>query len=93
MNIRHDERIGRFVADIRGDEAVLDYTRIGDNILDYRHTFVPPEHRGHGIAGRLVRHALNYARDNQFSVIPSCPFVADLIRRNPEYQTLVAGNG
>lgn len=93
MNITHDERIGRFVADIHGDEAVLDYTRISDHILDYRHTFVPPEHRGHGIAGRLVRHALDYARDNDLSVIPSCPFVADLIRRNPEYRTLVAGNG
>ena len=92
MNIRHDERIGRFVADIRGDEAVLDYTRVGAETLDYRHTFVPPEHRGHGIAGRLVRHALDHARDRGLSVVPSCPYVADFIRKNPEYQSLLAGD-
>lgn len=91
MNIRHDERIGRFVADIGGEEAVLDYTPVGANTLDFRHTFVPPAHRGHGIAGQLVRHGLDHAREHGLSVIPSCPFVAEWIRAHPDYRALVTG--
>lgn len=93
MNIRHDERRRRFVTAVEGGEAVLDYDKVADDTLDYKHTFVPPEHRGRGIAGRLVRHALDYARDHDLKIIPTCPFVASVIRDHPEYDTLVADGG
>lgn len=91
MEIRHDEKRRRFVSAVEGGEAVLDYDRVGRDTLDYKHTFVPPEHRGRGIAERLVRHALDYARDNQLKVIPTCPFVASVIEEHPEYEPLIAG--
>ncbi|MBA3562645.1 MAG: N-acetyltransferase [Gammaproteobacteria bacterium] len=89
MKIEHDEKRRRFVAQIEGGEAVLDYDRVADDTLDYKHTFVPPENRGRGIAGRLVRHALDYARDNDLKVIPTCPFVAAVIGDYPEYEALI----
>lgn len=92
MKIEHDEKRRRFVARLDGSEAVLDYDRVADRTLDYKHTFVPPEHRGRGIAGLLVRHALDYARDNDLKVIPSCPFVAAVIGDHPEYEALIASS-
>ncbi|CAN5258369.1 GNAT family N-acetyltransferase [soil metagenome] len=91
MKIKHEESAGRFVAGLdEGAEAVLDYARVSADTLDYRHTFVPPEHRGRGVAGRLVRHALDYAREQGLKVIPSCPFVAEVMREHPEYAPLRA---
>ncbi|PYQ38868.1 MAG: hypothetical protein DMF77_23120 [Acidobacteria bacterium] len=42
-----------------------------------------------GVAGKLARAALEYAREHNLSVIPRCPFVAAYIRKHPEYQSLV----
>jgi predicted GNAT family acetyltransferase len=53
------------------------------------HTFVSPELRGKGIAEKLVRTALDYARSEQRRVVPSCSYVDLFIRRYPEFQTLV----
>ena len=55
------------------------------------HTVVPLALEGHGIAGRLARAALDYARDRGLSVVPLCPYVADYIGKHPEYEDLVAG--
>lgn len=94
MNIkpRHDPERSRFVVDIDGAEAVVDYSRVDDDTLNYRHTFVPPEHRGKGVASDLVRFALDYARDNKLQVVPGCPFVASFIEDNPEYRELLSAD-
>ena len=88
--IRHDAQNGRFVIGEGANTAELTYARTG-NALDYRHTFVPPALRNRGIASELAHFALRYARDNGLEVIPSCPFIASFIRRNPQYGDLVGG--
>ena len=47
------------------------------------------ELEGQGIAGRLVRTALDYARAQKLKVMPLCPFTAGFIHRHAEYQDLV----
>jgi predicted GNAT family acetyltransferase len=66
----------------------LEYRRDGSRIV-YTHTVVPPYLEGHGIAGRLAWHALDYAREEGLTVVPLCPYVADYIDRHPEYADLV----
>lgn len=89
MELRHDPQRHRFVAVLPGGEAVLEYTEHG-RTLDYRHTYTPPPLRGQGIAKALVLFALDYARSNGLRVIPTCPYVARVIRDNPIYSDLVA---
>ena len=89
MSIRHEPDNTRFVAAIGAASAVLEYSSIDDETLDYSHTFVPSEVRGQGIASAITEHALKYALDNDFAVIPSCPFVAAFIQSNPKYRKLV----
>lgn len=90
MEIRHDTDRKRFVAEVDGKEGTLTYERVDDGTLDYRSTFVPEELRGDGIGAKLVLHALDYARENDFEVVPSCPFVGKVIEEHPEYEDLIA---
>lgn len=88
-DIVHDKDRHRFVLRIDSQEAVIDYVPIA-GALDLRRTFVPPEHRGRGIAGQLTRHVLDYARAEGLKVVPTCPYIAAFIARNPSYRDLVA---
>ena len=48
-----------------------------------------PALRGHGVGEKLVRQALEWAREEGLRVIPSCWFVDTVVRRHPEYETLL----
>lgn len=89
-DVRHDAERSRFVIDLGDGEAVLEYSRMDGDTLDYRSTRVPPSHRGEGIAGRLATAALEYARGQGLQVVPSCSYVEGFIDRHPEYADLVA---
>lgn len=80
----------RFEAPADGSMAVLQFRKIDDETLDFSSTRVPPEARGKGIAGKLVRHALDWARDEGYRVVPSCSYVASWIGKHPEYEGMVA---
>ncbi len=74
-----------------GDELTgkLEYRRqVG--AVDLFHTEVEPGVRNRGLGAVLVRGALDDLRARGDRVIPTCPFVAAFIRRNPEYADLVA---
>jgi len=86
--VKHDPAKEKFFLEVSGKEAHMKYKKAGEGVLDYQHTFVPNELRGGGIAGKIVRTALEYARDNHLRVIPSCSYVAAFIRRHPEFADL-----
>lgn len=90
MDVRHDTAAGRFFVEIDGSTAYLDYVRVDERTLDLRSTFVPEALRGRGIAARIVRFALDYAREHGLRVIPTCSYVASTIRREPAFADLVA---
>ncbi|HUO68320.1 MAG TPA: GNAT family N-acetyltransferase [Gammaproteobacteria bacterium] len=85
----HDAVAHRFTLSSGAAVAVLDYREHDSRALEYHHTFVPPAMRGHGVASRLVAHALRHALAQRLSVIPTCPFVAAFIRRHPEYTAVL----
>ena len=88
--IRHEPEAARFAIDVEGALAFLTYRERAGRILDFDHTFVPQALRGGGIASRLTAHALGFARDHDYRVVPSCPFVAAYMERHPEYRDLLA---
>lgn len=90
-SVRHDAAAHRFTLAIDGAEAFLSYRATG-RALDFYHTFVPEALRGRGLAEQLCRAAFEYAKAQQLTVIPSCPYISGAyLKRHPEYQTLVAG--
>ncbi|NLC09525.1 MAG: N-acetyltransferase, partial [Gammaproteobacteria bacterium] len=54
---------------------------LGDNKLDYYHTFVPNELRGRGIAAILTKAAIEYAQERGLEVLPSCSYVEVFLQR------------
>lgn len=85
-------------ADLRRYEITLGGERVG--LLTYRlsgevmtmlHAEIDPAHGGRGLGTALARGALEDARSRGLSVRPLCPFVADVVRRDPAaYADLVA---
>ncbi len=90
MQIIHKADNQRFETVIDGVTAYLSYVKVNDNTLNYNHTIVPDKLSGRGVGKALAKFALEYARDNQLNIVPSCSFVAYFIEKNPEYADLVA---
>ena len=85
----HDAEARRFSMRLDGHQAELDY-RLEDGRLTIAHTGVPQAIGGRGVAGALVRAALDYARSGGLRVVPACSYAALYVRRHPEYADLVA---
>ncbi|MGH7563240.1 MAG: GNAT family N-acetyltransferase [Gemmatimonadota bacterium] len=90
IDIKHDRERQRFVAQLDGKEANLQYSQTDEKTLDYESTFVPVEFRKQGVGERLVMEALGFARDNGYEVIPTCPFVRHVLEEHSEYDDVVA---
>jgi predicted GNAT family acetyltransferase len=67
-----------------GQEMALLAYRERPGQIELMHTEVPISQRGKGIGERIVKFALEYARQNQLQVIPSCRFVQAYLKRHPE---------
>ncbi len=87
--VTHNEAEQRFETQVYGELAVCEYQLEGDRMV-FTHTYVPPELRGRGVAQKLVRVALDYARDQKRPIVPACSYVAAYVQRNREYQPLLA---
>ena len=87
-SITHDQNSRRFAIQVDGHEAELVYRRQnGSLVID--HTGVPEAIGGRGIAGQLVKAALDYARAEGLRVVPACSYAVAYIQRHPEYADLV----
>ena len=87
--ILHEVPEQRFVTQAEGHVARLDYLQ-EDGRLTITHTVVPPEIGGRGIAGELVRAALEFARGAGLTVEPQCSYAEVWMRRHPEFDALRA---
>jgi len=87
LEVIHNPAKNRFETWIDNQLSKLDYLLDEDTIV-LTHVGVYPEHRGQGVAGKLVEVALKYAEENSFRVIPMCPYIATYIRRHPQYMGL-----
>ena len=87
--VRDNRAEQEFEIEVDGHRAVAAYQREEGRIV-FTHTHVPRAIEGRGIGSRLIRAALDSARDEGLEVVPQCPFVAAYIERHPEYRDLLA---
>jgi predicted GNAT family acetyltransferase len=77
-----------FELEVDGHRAIAAY-QLEDDTITFTHTLVPKKLEGRGVGSKLIRAALDSARDRGLKVIPICPFVKAFIERHPEYRILV----
>ena len=82
IKVEHQPSNRRVVAVVDGEEAVLDYT-LAAGVMTITHTGVPKSIEGRGIAGQLMREALNAAGVNGWRVVPACSYAAAYMTKHP----------
>lgn len=87
FNIQHNKDLHRFETIIENLISVIDYQLDGKH-LSLTHVVVPKLLEGRGIAGELTQTALDWARAENYRVIPVCPYVQTWLKRHSEYQDL-----
>jgi len=80
MEIQHRIEQQRFVVRLEGGNAVLEYRLLSGDRVNFTHTFVPPAQRGHGVAEKLVRTGLAWARGQGYEIQASCWYVQRFLR-------------
>ncbi|MDL2211915.1 N-acetyltransferase [Erysipelotrichaceae bacterium OttesenSCG-928-M19] len=66
----------------------LTFIKKGLKVIDINHTYVPDEYRGQGYAALLLAKAVEYAKEKNKKIIPSCPYARRAFEKNEEYQEL-----
>lgn len=88
-----NKKKGSFYVDEDGKRlAEMSFVWAGDSAFIVDHTEVDASLEGKGIGKQLVHHAVEFARNGGFKLIPLCPFTKSVIDKTPEYQDVLKGN-
>jgi predicted GNAT family acetyltransferase len=90
FDIRNNEAASRYETIIDGHVAFSEYRLEEPNRIVFTHTLVPEQLGGRGIAGAIVKFALDDVRAKGQRVVAQCPYVAAYIAKHAEVQDLVA---
>ncbi len=88
-NFNVNKELNQFELQTEGDVAFLEYF-FEDGKIFLTHTEVPEPLRGKGHAKELVKCSLQYAKDNDFIVVPACSYVADYVSNNPQWRDILS---
>ncbi len=92
MDIQHnpgDNKGSFFIGERDEIKAEITYSKAGESKIIIDHTEVSDELRGQNIGKQLVEHAVDYARNNNLTVIPLCPFAKSIIERDESLQDVL----
>jgi len=87
----HNAAEERFELRIGGELCLLNYRRSAGKLVLY-HTEVPQPFEGRGLAERMTRAALDFARSENLQVEPRCSYAVYFMQKHPEYDDLLAGH-
>ena len=82
--IIHQPENLRFITEVDGKLAEVEYVVEDNRYLDITHTFVPQALEGQGIASALVNAAYRYALENELKPKATCPYAVTWLKRHPE---------
>ncbi|HQV52232.1 MAG: N-acetyltransferase [Flavobacteriales bacterium] len=88
LPLSDEEESRQFVMRVDGHRVRMEYDRNGDRIF-LTHVDVPVAIAGHGIDEVITVKVLTWTEQNNLSLVPSCTFVKEFLRKNPEWQRLM----
>ncbi|MCE4611333.1 MAG: N-acetyltransferase [Desulfurococcales archaeon] len=72
-----------------GSKAFLRY-KIDDGRMELIETYTPPQHRGKGVARKMVEKALEVARERGLKIVPICSYAVYYFIKHPEAREMLA---
>lgn len=69
--------------------AEMTYSWAGNDRIIIDHTEVSDELRGLGVGEKLVRKAVDFAREKHISIIPLCPFARSVFNKFEELKDVL----
>ena len=90
--IKHKESgsEGKFyMEDEIGITSELTYSTQENGVLIIDHTETRIEFKGKGLASRLVKKSVDYARENKFKIVPGCSYAKAFFDRHKEYEDVL----
>jgi predicted GNAT family acetyltransferase len=86
-----DDGAGRYQLRVDGEAAgFAEFVARGDDV-ELPHTVIDPARRGQGLAGVLIKAALDDIVGSGRKAIPTCSYVAAYVAAHPDYAAAVAG--
>ena len=92
MEISHEDLAtkGSFYLERGGKRlAEMTYSKAGADRIIIDHTEVADELRGEGVGKQLVEKAVSYAREQQISIVPLCPFARSVFDKYHELRDVL----
>jgi predicted GNAT family acetyltransferase len=80
MDVIHQPEQQRFVVRVDEQQAQLEYRLLPRRGVNFTSTFVPEKLRRRGIAEKLVRRGLSWARDQGYTIEADCWYVRRFLR-------------
>lgn len=90
LEVVHNPEKKRFEIQIGDQISMVKYV-MGSKEIIFTHTEVPEAFEGRGIAGKMAKAAIEYAKEHGLRIRPMCPYIAEYIKRHPEYHSITAG--
>ncbi|MBR07871.1 MAG: GNAT family N-acetyltransferase [Rickettsiales bacterium] len=92
MNVlyENDHSKGAFYVEQDGQrKAEMTYTWAGTDRIIIDHTEVDDELRGQGVGYEMVFASVQFAREQQISIVPLCPFAKSVFNKYPEFKDVL----
>lgn len=92
LRVQHD-LLGKVIfIKVKSGNAELHYQRHGDQYIEVISTRVPREARGFGIGSALAEAAIDFAKEQDLKIKPSCEFMTIFFQKHNEYKSLLKPN-
>lgn len=88
LEIQHDKENKRFVLDINGEFAKVEY-KLRDDIMYLTHSEVPYNLRGKGIGKVLVKKTFEKLTEEGYKAVAICSYVKAVAKRSEEWQNII----
>jgi predicted GNAT family acetyltransferase len=88
QKLKVNTQLHRLELEVEGNIAFIEYKLDGDTLI-LIHTEVPAALEGKGAGSAIVQKALQYAKDNNYKIVPICPFVQSYLKRHKEWRDII----
>jgi predicted GNAT family acetyltransferase len=86
--LKINDTLHRLELEVEGSIAFIEF-KLSHGKLFLIHTEVPPALEGKGAGSAIVQKALQYAKDNNYKIVPICAFVQSYLKKHKEWSDIV----